>query len=78
MSETRIEKEDFAKMGIKGQLSVLYDNTEATRAMVECMAKQKISTIIKWSAITAIGVYVIFQVIPIDAALPIIKVILGG
>lgn len=81
MGETTINKSQFSDLSLKGQLSVLYDNTEETKKHVRCLAQQKarlIPTIVKWSAATALGVYVLFQVIPIESALPIIKVILGG
>ncbi|HPD11620.1 MAG TPA: hypothetical protein PLN56_11570 [Methanoregulaceae archaeon] len=81
MGETTINKSQFSDLSLKGQLSVLYDNTEETKRHVRCLARKKenlVLTIIKWSAVTAICVYVLFQAVPIESALPLIKVILGG
>lgn len=76
-----IAESNFEKLPLKAKLSALYENTEEINKTVKCLAQKKeklIPTIIKWSAVTALGVYVLFQVIPIESALPLIKVILGG
>ena len=71
MSETTINKKQFEDMGLKGQLSVLYDNTEETKTHVRCLArkKEKLNWLILKRALAAsVVVYVVFQAIPLDAA----------
>ena len=76
-----IAESNFERLPLKAKLSALYENTEEINKTVKCLAQKKeklVPTIIKWSAATAVGVYVLFQAVPIESALPIIKVILGG
>jgi hypothetical protein len=76
-----IAESNFERLPLKAKLSALYENTEEINKTVKCLAQKKeklVPTIIKWSAATAVGVYVLFQAVPIESALPIIRVILGG